>query len=508
VIRAIYILLLRLHPRRFRREFAEEMLWIFDQARGMVEGMALVGDAMRSLATQWMFRSEFGDQPVVAMAGPAADRVPSFYTSESEIPPPAALVNGLLGAFVVFGMASFALMHSGGNGRLTTYSSNQFHEGAPGNGGDPVDVQSKAVSAAGQPTAGAPPMGPLESLKAMLGESAPTPSSPKSEPTDTGEPRPSMVLPPPPPGQDAGRAHSHLAMGPIFVPAGEQSMVLQKVTDAKEYFSRFPVLAALDADHDGVIAPEEIINAPSLLLAVDKNHDGKLDAEEGGWHSPYRTVADMVQSLMKYDRNLDGKLQRGELPRVLRGQFDRYDSNRDGVLAGDEIRNFAAGMMPKPPDGKVVKRARLTFMRTDRVLAALDLNHDGEISASEIRNAEASLKTLDRDYDGYLRLDEVVPSPVDQEAAWLFRLDEDFDGRISHEEAQKPIGKTAQGLLEAADRNGDGFVTWDELVYEIRLRVDANRDGMVTWDEMRAAQKSGALFAPAAKPAIQRGDRK
>jgi Ca2+-binding EF-hand superfamily protein len=489
VIRAIYILLLRLHPGWFRRAFAEEMLWIFDQAQGTVGAMALVGDAVRSLATQWMFRSEVGDEPVAAMA----DRIPSFYTSESEIPPPAALMNGLVGAFVVFGLASFALMHSGGNGRLYTYSSNQFHEGAPGNGGDPVAVKAEPGSA-GQPAASAPAMGPLEKLKAMLGESAP--SVPRSEPPDTGEPRPSMAMPPPPPGQDAAAAQSHLANSPVLVPESEQSMVLQKVSDPKEYFRRFPVLAALDADHDGVISPEEILKAPSLLLAVDKNHDGKLDAEEGGWHSPVRTSGDMVQSLMKYDRNHDGKLQRRELPRLLQGQFDRYDGNRDGVLAGDEIRNFATGITPKPPDWKVVKRDRLTFMRTDRVLAALDLNHDGEISASEIRNAEASLKTLDRDYDGYLKLDELVPNPVDLEAAWLFRLDEDFDGRISHEEAQKPIGRRAQGLLEAADHNGDGFVTWDELVYEIRLRADADHDGVVTWEEMRAAQKSGVLYGP------------
>lgn len=43
---------------------------------------------------------------------------------------------------------------------------------------------------------------------------------------------------------------------------------------------RLPVLAALDADSDGVITAEEIENASEALSALDENDDGQLDAEE------------------------------------------------------------------------------------------------------------------------------------------------------------------------------------------------------------------------------------
>lgn len=41
-----------------------------------------------------------------------------------------------------------------------------------------------------------------------------------------------------------------------------------------------PIIAALDADHDGVISAEEIGNASKALLQLDKNNDGELTREE------------------------------------------------------------------------------------------------------------------------------------------------------------------------------------------------------------------------------------
>ena len=43
------------------------------------------------------------------------------------------------------------------------------------------------------------------------------------------------------------------------------------------------------------------------------------------------------------------------------------------------------------------------------MLAALDTDHDAEISASEIRNAQAALKRLDLNGDGQLLPVEVAP---------------------------------------------------------------------------------------------------
>ena len=41
-----------------------------------------------------------------------------------------------------------------------------------------------------------------------------------------------------------------------------------------------PVVAALDANHDGVIDADEIANAAAALKTLDKNSDGKLTQDE------------------------------------------------------------------------------------------------------------------------------------------------------------------------------------------------------------------------------------
>ena len=43
------------------------------------------------------------------------------------------------------------------------------------------------------------------------------------------------------------------------------------------------------------------------------------------------------------------------------------------------------------------------------LVAALDLNHDGDIDASEIAKASESLKTLDKNGDGKISRDEMRP---------------------------------------------------------------------------------------------------
>jgi hypothetical protein len=55
--RALYASLLRLHPAAFRRRFAAEMLWVFDEARLSQGSLVLLFDVLISLARQWLLRS-------------------------------------------------------------------------------------------------------------------------------------------------------------------------------------------------------------------------------------------------------------------------------------------------------------------------------------------------------------------------------------------------------------------------------------------------------------------
>ena len=45
------------------------------------------------------------------------------------------------------------------------------------------------------------------------------------------------------------------------------------------------------------------------------------------------------------------------------------------------------------------------------VIEALDANHDGVIDADEIANAPAALRKLDKNGDGKLTMDELMPPP-------------------------------------------------------------------------------------------------
>src|SRR5260221_4499156 len=94
------------------------------------------------------------------------------------------------------------------------------------------------------------------------------------------------------------------------------------------------------------------------------------------------------------------------------------DTDRDNVISAAEIANAPAALrkLDKNHDGKLSaeecgagNRAHLEFMRIHPVLAVLDADHDGEISASEIRGASAALRTLDKNGDGELTEDELLP---------------------------------------------------------------------------------------------------
>jgi hypothetical protein len=68
MIRALYACLLRLHPPAFRRQFASEMLWIFDEARASEGALILLLDLLISAVRQWLIRSGLW-KVILALAG-------------------------------------------------------------------------------------------------------------------------------------------------------------------------------------------------------------------------------------------------------------------------------------------------------------------------------------------------------------------------------------------------------------------------------------------------------
>lgn len=102
------------------------------------------------------------------------------------------------------------------------------------------------------------------------------------------------------------------------------------------------------------------------------------------------------------------------------------------------------------------------------ILAALDTDSDGVISARELRAAAKALQALDRNDDGELTADEYQGVPVGDAAGGgaaaavhplVAVLDADSDGTISAREL-----RSAARALKQLDRNDDGQITPDELV--------------------------------------------
>jgi Ca2+-binding EF-hand superfamily protein len=276
---SFYATLVRLHPRAFRQRFGEEMLSIFDQTsrdrRAGGSRAALVGDAVFSLLRQWFLRP--GLRAPENAAPECAAEVPMFLVLEDDPRlSPDRWMGGMALSLLSFAAASFLISHGG--------NPSAFSAGSRMSGQSGVPVQSGASE-----------------------------SSPDTEVTVNPELDP----------RDRGLVAA--------------------------YFHAMPVLETLDVNHDLILSADEIANAPEALESLDRNGDGMLDVAEC-------------------------------LPKFAQ-QFKTPQTNEG-------------------------------FMRMHPVLATLDADHDGVISASEIRNAPAALQSLDQNHDGRLTGGELLPENV------------------------------------------------------------------------------------------------
>jgi len=196
-----------------------------------------------------------------------------------------------------------------------------------------------------------------------------------------------------------------------------------------------PVLRALDADRNGELSAAEIQNAAAALQKLDTNLDKQLNAEEflepqgdrrplpgmrGGADGGARS-GDLVQTLMAFDADGDGKLSKSELPERMQGLFARADSDKDGLLTQAELEKATETQQSREggmqPGGAERGRGREEGFRTSRggpmrdpLVSALDGDRDGILSAGEISNAPAALRSLDKNGDGRIAEDEIRPA--------------------------------------------------------------------------------------------------
>ena len=111
---------------------------------------------------------------------------------------------------------------------------------------------------------------------------------------------------------------------------------------------------------------------PPLLAVLDSNHNGELNEDE---------IANASSALLELDKDGDGQLTRME-------------------LMPPPPKKESATLPPPPP--RPDKRPPL-------LIAVLDLDKDGILSAAEIEAASDSLLTLDKNEDGVISQKELHP---------------------------------------------------------------------------------------------------
>jgi len=92
------------------------------------------------------------------------------------------------------------------------------------------------------------------------------------------------------------------------------------------------IIAAIDANHDGVIDADEMANAAAVLKALDKNGDGVLTPDEFVGRRPHRPPPEDMDRPPMDDSN-------------------RSRGNGMGGPPDDDSAGPPEGMPPGPPEG-------------------------------------------------------------------------------------------------------------------------------------------------------------
>ncbi|MCS5630680.1 MAG: hypothetical protein NZ744_07600 [Pirellulaceae bacterium] len=211
------------------------------------------------------------------------------------------------------------------------------------------------------------------------------------------------------------------------------------------------MIERLDTNKDGAIDNKELAALKDRLAQGGQGQQGQRpqgqrpegqqgqrpegqrpEGQQG--QRPQFNPADIIKRVKESDKNKDGKITKDEFPVQMQRMFPRIDTNQDGAIDREELavmeKRMAerGGQRPQGqpgqrPDAQPGQRPQgQPGQRPDAqpgqgrglpplpVLQALDTNQDGEISGAEIANAVKALKSLDKDGNGKLTMEELMPA--------------------------------------------------------------------------------------------------
>ncbi|XP_078694319.1 uncharacterized protein LOC144923561 [Branchiostoma floridae x Branchiostoma belcheri] len=202
----------------------------------------------------------------------------------------------------------------------------------------------------------------------------------------------------------------------------------------------------LDANGDGMISKQEVLNAITLhdaLVALDIDNDGFLYLPQ---------IVELFGTgdiFYQLNNNGDDHLTIGEFQHGLNlGEFfDLFDKNADGFLDMSESyqMNYIYNTIQNP-DAAITN--------------ALDANGDGKLSKLEVLGAftlDEFMVAMDPNGDGFHTVQELTPAFGADTQAIVNLLDADMDGQLSYDEVKG--GTSLEGIFDIYDVNGDGYLS-------------------------------------------------
>jgi EF hand len=130
-----------------------------------------------------------------------------------------------------------------------------------------------------------------------------------------------------------------------------------------------PLFIAIDTDGDGELSAKEVAKAPESIAKLDRNKDGIITEDEvrpppppGGRRGPGpggppgaagrpEDAKALVDSVMRFDKNGDGKITAAELPDRMARMLEEGDTNKDGALQRSEVETVSRRPSPRRPGG-------------------------------------------------------------------------------------------------------------------------------------------------------------
>lgn len=193
--------------------------------------------------------------------------------------------------------------------------------------------------------------------------------------------------------------------------AGDDGAIDVDEADSLSHFGMFNkefagegarVLDRFDKNKDARIEATEWKPTDAEFKSHDRDRSGKLTADELDYREPNAVAAIANQSvdtvMEKFDKNKNGKIEKGEAGGTLGEVLGRFDGDSDGATDRGELDRAL----------KTAQDVQFASIDTD-FIGRYDLNNDKKVSRKEFPGTDAVFLRIDRNRDGFVTKSDSAP---------------------------------------------------------------------------------------------------